>query len=82
MKGAKVAMHLATSKSDLVERLVVVDMAPVKYSDFKEQDDILHAMMTLDLDRVTNLKVADSMLSPLIPVAINTLSTLSLSLSL
>ena len=59
--GGKVAMALALRRPDLVERLVVVDVAPVAYA--HDQLTPLRAMRDLDLDGVSSRAEADRRLA-------------------
>lgn len=67
--GGKVAMELALSQPNRVNKLVVVDIAPVTYKhDF---NDILEGLFSIPLDNVTSRKDADQYLA-------RTIKTLSL----
>jgi pimeloyl-ACP methyl ester carboxylesterase len=59
--GGKVAMQLATSKSELVTKLIVVDIAPRYYP--KHHVNILNALSLLDDHKLTSRKEADKLLS-------------------
>ena len=63
--GGKAAMVLALSRPDLVDRLIVADIAPVAYS--HTQMGPLEAMRGVDLDAVTSRADAKSQLSHLDP---------------
>ena len=63
--GGKVAMHFALDQSARVEKLIVVDMAPVSYP--PHHTAILSAITGLDLDALPSRKAADALLSPNIP---------------
>ncbi len=63
--GGKVAMTLALAHPALVERLVVVDIAPVTYP--RTHLDLLAALQGLDLSRVRRRADADSALREHIP---------------
>lgn len=65
--GGKVAMTLALRHPDLVDRLVVVDIAPVASSDMSEFRQLLGALATLDLNDLPSRTEADARLQELIP---------------
>lgn len=65
--GGKVAMALALQHPDLVERLVVVDIAPVESADMSEFEHLLSSLATLDLATLESRTDADRQLSELIP---------------
>ncbi|HLS46584.1 MAG TPA: alpha/beta fold hydrolase [Ornithinicoccus sp.] len=65
--GGKVAMTVALRHPDLVDRLVVVDIAPVDSADMTEFKQLLGALATLDLTELPNRAEADSRLAELIP---------------
>lgn len=65
--GAKVAMLVALRRPDLVERLCVVDMSPVRYRSSDGFADLVAAMRGLDLDAVHSRGTADELLSAQIP---------------
>ncbi len=48
--GGKAAMVLALQRPDLVNRLIVADIAPVAYE--HDQTQYIHAMKNVDLDRI------------------------------
>lgn len=59
--GGKVAMYLALSRPALVEKLVVVDIAPVQYChDFKA---VIEALKQLPLDRIKSRREAEEWLA-------------------
>jgi len=63
--GGKVAMEVALGDPGLVNRLVVVDIAPVNYPDKAEgHRRILAAMQELDLQSVRNRAEAEKKLQP------------------
>lgn len=67
--GGKVAMTLALRHPELIERLVVVDIAPVSSTDMSEFRHLLAALGTLDLDDLPSRTEADARLTELIPNA-------------
>jgi pimeloyl-ACP methyl ester carboxylesterase len=64
--GGKAAMVMASSRPQLVERLVVVDIAPVAYLGHDYRDYIA-AMLSIDLDRVRRRADVEAELAPAIP---------------
>jgi esterase len=65
--GGKVAMAAALSAPETVERLVVVDIAPVVYRPHHLR--LVRAMRALDLDAVTRRAQADASLAAAVPDA-------------
>ncbi len=63
--GGKVAMHLALKQAVRVERLVIVDIAPVAYPPGLE--NTLAALASVDLERITRRSDADLALQSAIP---------------
>lgn len=59
--GGKVAMALAEQRPDLINKLIVVDIAPKAYKD--RHSDIFQALQTLDIANMTRRSEADSALS-------------------
>ena len=56
-------MHLALTRPDVVDRLVVADVAPVAYPvSVGEHADYIKAMLNLDLSSVSNLAEARALL--------------------
>ena len=65
--GGKAAMVLALQNPDLVNRLLVADIAPVPYG--HTQMPLIHAMRALDLSMVEKRSDADRLLSAEVPEA-------------
>ncbi len=65
--GGKTAMMLALQQPELVDKLVVLDIAPVTYG--ARFEDYIQAMQTLDLNAVSQRQMADQYLSAWIPEA-------------
>ena len=65
--GGKVAMVLALRRPDLVERLCVVDIAPVDYGGTTEFDGYVKAMRGLDLPSIQRRADADRALAEEVP---------------
>ena len=65
--GGKVAMLLALRRPELVERLVVVDVAPVPYDHASEFDGYVTAMKAIDLDALQRRSEADEALRDAVP---------------
>jgi len=63
--GGKASMMLALRRPDLVNRLVVADIAPVAYG--HSQSHLIAAMRAVDLDQVETRRDADAQLAPLVP---------------
>lgn len=61
--GGKVAMVLALRHPDLVDRLVVVDIAPAASNGVGEFEHLLDSLARLDLDQVERRADADRLLS-------------------
>lgn len=59
--GGKVAMQLALNHPDMVERLVVVDIDPSQAED--NHSGIFHALMGMDLSKMTSRTEAEAYLS-------------------
>src|SRR4051812_4911292 len=60
--GGKVSMLVALRHPELVERLVVVDVAPVPYDHASEFDGYITAMRAIDLDGLQRRSQADEAL--------------------
>ena len=65
--GGKVAMVLALRHPDLVERLCVVDVAPVAYDRLSQFEGFVSAMKGLDLDSLSGRGDADAALAEAVP---------------
>jgi pimeloyl-ACP methyl ester carboxylesterase len=65
--GGKVAMLLALRHPDLVERLVIVDIAPVPYAHMDEFTGYIDGMLGMDLDAVRSRADADEALKAAVP---------------
>lgn len=62
--GGKVAMMLAATRPQRVERLVVADIAPVTYD--HRHDDLINPMLSLSLETLESREQADRLLAPAI----------------
>jgi pimeloyl-ACP methyl ester carboxylesterase len=65
--GGKVAMLVALLRPELVERLVVVDVAPVPYDHATEFDGYIAAMKAIDLETLARRSEADEALQEAVP---------------
>ncbi len=65
--GGKVAMALALLRPELVDRLVVVDIAPVAYRQLSSFADYVDGMRAVDLSGLTDRAAADLALRPKVP---------------
>lgn len=65
--GGKAAMVLALRRPELVERLCVVDVSPVRYRDRSEFAGLIEAMQALDLAGLERRSDADEALAPAVP---------------
>jgi esterase len=65
--GGKVAMMLALLRPDLVESLVVVDIAPVRYEQIGHFATYIQGMQTLDLDGLADRRAADTAMRAAVP---------------
>uniref|UniRef100_A0A7S4AZL5 AB hydrolase-1 domain-containing protein n=1 Tax=Chrysotila carterae TaxID=13221 RepID=A0A7S4AZL5_CHRCT len=66
--GGKVAMALALARPERIERLIVLDIAPVSYdthdgSCWNEIHQVVRAMRSIDLERVRSKTDADAVLA-------------------
>ena len=62
--GGKVAMYLACHFPDRIKNLIVVDIAPKRYS--PHHVDAFNAMNSMELEKITSRKEASLFLNPLI----------------
>lgn len=65
--GGKVAMTLALRDPDLIDRLVIVDIAPMASADMSEFKHLLGALASLDLSNLPSRTEADAQLTETIP---------------
>lgn len=65
--GGKVAMAMALLQPRLVERLVVADIAPVRYERLSGFADYVRGMQAIDLDRLETRAEAEAQLAPYVP---------------
>ncbi|MFT4084279.1 MAG: alpha/beta fold hydrolase [Nocardioides sp.] len=65
--GGKVAMLVALRHPELVERLCVVDMSPVRYAETGTNPSLVAAMRRLDLDSLSSRQEADQRLAVDVP---------------
>jgi len=65
--GGKICMLVALRHPELVERLVVVDVAPVAYDHADEFDGYITAMRAIDLDHLARRSDADAALQEAVP---------------
>jgi len=63
--GGKVAMWLALTEPETINKLIVVDISPVSYQ--HSFDDIIGALKSLPLEVISNRKQADDFLATAIP---------------
>jgi esterase len=63
--GGKVAMQVAITHPKRVSRLVVADIAPVRYG--RGHDDIITALLAMDLRALRNREHADQLLTKAVP---------------
>ena len=61
--GGKVAMKFALDYEHLVNKLVIVDIAPKKYSNNLNFNYIIQGINSLNVDRISTRKEADYLLS-------------------
>lgn len=65
--GGKIAMMVALTRPELIERLCVVDMSPVTYARSTEIHAYAQAMQKLDLTTLTSRADADELLRAVVP---------------
>lgn len=65
--GGKLAMVLALTRPDLVERLVVADISPVDYGQLTDFPTYFAGLKALPLDRITRREEADELLRADVP---------------
>ncbi len=65
--GGKAAMMLALRHGDLVEALMVADMAPMRYG--HSYDDMIEAMRAVDLGAIKTRRDADEQMKAMVPDA-------------
>jgi esterase len=65
--GGKVAMWFALEYPELVSKLIIVDISPVKYPDRDAHFDIISTMMSIDFDAVHSREEVSNLLSLTIP---------------
>ncbi len=63
--GGKIAMWLALTASDRLDKLIVADIAPVSYK--HSFDNTVQALKALPLAEISNRKHAETLLAPRIP---------------
>lgn len=72
--GGKLAMYFADRYPELIEKLIIVDIAPKSYladkgyqSQIEQHKKIISAMQQLPMDSISSREEADEVLSPFIP---------------
>ncbi len=60
--GGKVAMQFALDHPDLISKLIIVDISPVKYPDRDSHFTIISAMMSINFDSVHSRQEVDELL--------------------
>ncbi|MBV27634.1 MAG: alpha/beta hydrolase [Gammaproteobacteria bacterium] len=63
--GGKVAMRFACEYPDLVDRLVIVDIAAKAYPPYNDAE--FRAMLSIDVGELSSRKQAEELLEPLVP---------------
>ena len=59
--GGKAAMQLALNKPELIDKLIIVDIAPVQYG--AHHDDVFHGLFSIKLDQLKSRGEADKQLA-------------------
>jgi len=75
-QGGKFAMHFATTYPEYVDKLIIVDVAPIKYPERTSIRKYINGMKTMDLSTIHSRKEADQVASAFIPVRIITVLVL------
>lgn len=65
--GGKVAMQFALQNPDMVSKLIVIDISPVKYPDRDAHFDIISAMMSINFEAVHSREEVSEVLATRIP---------------
>lgn len=65
--GGKTAMVTALENPQLVDKLVVVDVAPTLAPGTEETEDVMEALRSVDLSSVESRKEADSVMHSSVP---------------
>ena len=65
--GGKVAMSFALKHPNLVDNLIVLDIAPKDYSIQSRFDELINSVISLPIDTIESRKDADNYLSNSIP---------------
>ena len=68
--GGKTAMVTALNHPDIVEKLIVVDVSPLKSPGRGEVENLIGVLKQLDLHSLRNRREADRLLSDAIPVRV------------
>lgn len=63
--GGKVAMELALLRSSLVDKLVVMDIAPSHYP--PHHSDVFKGLLAVDIDSIKSRSEADAVMKPFVP---------------
>ncbi len=65
--GGKIAMLIALTRPELVERLVVVDISPASYGGHRDFQDFVAGMREMDLDAIKGRKDAEDAMAEAAP---------------